>query len=320
VKLLIREGHPEATAEAHRILDGIYERIGPLARIQYFEGETHSALLASLAVAYSNIGDEHKAITITRQSLENLGIPSDLRLAAGYVEATPALRRHVTRIAIELSNLTARRFKLAYLQAFVGNRGDARDQLEQAHIEGEQSLLLMAKTDTPGAQSGRLVSRANLCRVELEQAALFDDPADREAALIAAESKIAEVMLASYEAPFISPGTRLIRAGQLGMAQVERASIRESSGDFAAAKSLGWTARLALKASSERFRHDADEPLGITFRYGLACALTGSPKQAARIWLRSRERLTSMRGDRASTAAERLVELIARLDAAAADG
>jgi hypothetical protein len=125
---------------------------------------------------------------------------------------------------------------------------------------------------------------------------LIDDVDERAKALEEVERTVRAILIESYDAPFILPGARLVRANQLGMVLIEQALVWEKRGEAARAESLAWTARIGMKASHDVFKIDADEPLGPAVRYGDACRLSGAIPVALSAWQQSRERLTLFRG------------------------
>jgi hypothetical protein len=198
---------------------------------------------------------------------------------------------------MQLSNLAVRRCRLAFLAALGGDAETARDQLDQAHIEGMQSYQLRPDENVPSVIASRLISRANLALVELERTSLLiNDLDERAAALEEVERTLRTILVESYETSFVLPRARLSRATHLAMAIVEQAQVWEKRGDLAKAKSVAWTARVGMKADHDVYQIDADEPLESAVRYGDACRLSGAKAMAVGTWQRSRDRLALFHG------------------------
>ena len=276
------------------ILDGILARVGPRAASPSLDGETREAFLLDLASVFSQFWDERRAIEISRYVLTNAGLPLDVSRISDYLQNTPSSHKYANRFAVQLGNLSVRRCKLAFFAALGGDLGTARDQLDQAFIEGQQSFQLRQDTNRPWVISGRLVSRAHLARVELERAALLiADLDERAEALEEVERTVTAILIESYEAAYVLPRERLI---QLGMVLLEQACIWEKRGDAARAESLASIARIVMKTNRDVFKIDADEPLESAVRYGETCRLSGAIPVALSAWRRGRERLALFRG------------------------
>jgi hypothetical protein len=297
--LLMRQERRDAIERAREILSGIMLRIGPSGGAPYLDGMARTRVLSDLAIAFSFIGEERRAISISRFLLGELAArdPSSI---AEYVLNDTGLRKQKGRVVVQLNNIAVRRNKLAYLAALGGDRATARDELNYAYTEASQALRLRDPGNDARAVVARLLSRALLARLELERAVLLDDIDEREATLAEVRAASTAVVSESYSQPAIRPKARLIRAGVLAMVLLEQALLHETRGEMAQASSLAWAARVGLMPNVDLWRLDADESPSKTIRYGDACRLAGATNQALRTWLRSRDRLALFRGESSS--------------------
>jgi hypothetical protein len=299
IRLYGRRQTASSIAKAKDLADEVLRRVGPKATTPTLDGEARARFLSTFATALSDLGKEDAAISITEYLLRRLGLPDDPAEIVGYLAENPRTAASHRRIAIQLSNLSVRRTRLGFLAALAGDRERAAMLFERARVEAEQSEVLRGDEETVRVVDAKLLSRHNMLRADLELAASVDDQRERDRSLAAVQSALLDIVRRSYHRPTINPRSRLIRAGGLGMALVERARIAEAEGNVERAKSLAWTARLAMKATVDLWADDVDESISITIRYGEACRLTGAIDRSRRVWERSRDRLALFRGEEA---------------------
>lgn len=166
--LLMRVEREQSLAQARAILHGVLARLGPRCNEPSVDGPARMRLLNRLGIALSALGLEREAIRISEHLLVDAGVPPGTDVSAEYVREHPHLTRMVSRVTVELNNLSVRRRKLAFVAALAGDAGGAIDLLAAAHCEAVASLELRAKTPDAGAVSARLLGRTNVLVVELD--------------------------------------------------------------------------------------------------------------------------------------------------------
>jgi hypothetical protein len=308
--LLMRQEDAERIAESRMILHGISDRVGPRAVAPTLDGDARQSLMSDLAVAYSNCGMEEKAIDITRWLFSTLGVPERTSEIVDWLDGSPSGQRSRPRVVVHLNNLTVRRMKLGYLALLAGDRDAAADCLARGYEEGLVALELRSQEKTFGAAASRLLSKANLIHIRLEQAMLIDDLAARQALLAELAEEARAVVSESYDVPSIRPNARLIRAAIFGMIVLERAVAFDATGNDLDAEAFAWTARVAMKPAVDLHEFDADEAVGRAVRYADACRLSGASATALHTWRRTRRRLALYHGSEAPC----LAALDARID------
>lgn len=302
VELVLRQERREEIERAREGLHEMMSRIGPRCREPYLDGERRRRLLSNVAMCFSRVGDELKAIEISKFLIKDAGAPDAPAEIVAFARENSAGERVRSRLVLQLHNNAVRRTRLAFLASLGGDVDAADELLALAHQEASAALQLRGDSDRTQTVQARLLSRTALASIELEQAVLVDDLAKRTPALEDVRDRLTSIVAESYELSAVRPRTRLLRVAELGMVFVEQALIAEAAGDAAFAKSLGWAGRAALKPHLDGFVTDADEAPAKAVRYGHACRLSGDKQQAMTIWQRSRDRLALYRGDDHSAA------------------
>lgn len=290
--VLMREERAESLARARRLLDECAARIGPAAATPYVDGRPRRRLIARLAIAMSAAGDEPSAIKLSQFLLDMAGAHGPLQGLADRVRDSPN-RPH---IAIQLNNIASRKVKLGYLSHLEGNEQGQR-LVGEGIQAARESLALRSDEDDPRAVGGRLISRSNILRGELELAAMVVDPVERTAALEEVCESAMALVHESLTTPSVRPSERLARVSVLGMVFSELALAGEERGETERARELATMGALGLRPIIDLYDRDADESPSPAIRYGDACRLSGSPMRATKIWSRTRDRLALYRGD-----------------------
>lgn len=297
VYLLLKEGRAGELAEANQLADSLLERVGPQAETATLDGEARTSFLSDLATALSNLCRENEAIELTNFLIRLSGTPDVTPAVLARFLETEDARPHVVRITQQLQNNAMRHLRLAQLDLAAGNQRGAGDQLALAREEIGLSLDALQRaavtTEHDRVRSMRLVRarRAIAARIELEAAALIDDPARRDDALGRIRTELEAVVAETDAARTSSPPIRLLRYAALGSVIAEQSLSAERADDETRARQLGRLAYILIAPYAELHERDADERFSYIVRYGHALRLIGRTVHARAVLQRSRDRL-----------------------------
>ena len=298
-RLALRQARKEEIQHARDVLAEISSRIGPRVREPYLQGERRRRLLSAVAVAFSRVGDELQAIEISKFLIRETGAPDTPAEIVSFGRETRLGEQARSRLVAQLQNIAVRRMRLAYLQGLGGDVDAARALLTEAREAGEAALQLRDGSDRTQAVQSRLLSRATLATIEVEQPRVHGRRPGRPTrpSSTSWEHVVTTIVSESYELSAVRPKTRLLRAAELGMVFVEQALLADVTDGDADATERAWAGRALLKPHIDVFVTDADEAPAKAVRYGHACRLSGDTRTAATVWQRSRDRLALYRGE-----------------------
>jgi hypothetical protein len=290
--VLLRSAEPDARAEARRLLDDLSTRVemqlydegSPPPDELLLDSNIGETFLSDLAVAYSRLGEEERAVEISLRLLEHARVVGSNNM-----------------ISTQLNNLGVRRSKLAFFTAAEGDLGGAVNLLRRAREHHIESLMFRPDMGDSASQASRLLAESHRFAVDVELAVLDADERrggdggipDSQIQHLAAEGL--DLVRRSYANASVAAGSRVIRAARLGVVKWEESrGLARKGAQHAAA--IAMLARVLMQAQFESFGEDVDIAFPLALRYGDACVATGWPETALRVFSRGLRSAEATRG------------------------